>query len=122
MKAFLFAVGIVAVVLGVLGIFLPLLPTTPFLLLAAACFVRSSGRLYRWLLNHRQLGQYIRQYQSGEGIPLKGKVYTIVALWATLGFSMAFAVTSAPVRAMLALIGIGVSAYVLSRKTCQGRE
>lgn len=120
MKTLLFVVGIVALALGVIGIFLPLLPTTPFLLLASACFVRSSDRLYHWLLNHRRLGKYIRQYHGGEGIPLKGKVYTVVVLWATLGFSMAFAVSSVPVRTMLSLVGIGVSAYVLSRKTYQG--
>lgn len=117
MKVLLLAAGIVALVLGVVGIFVPLLPTTPFLLLAAACFLRSSDRLYRWLLDHRQLGKYVRQYHGGEGIPLKSKVYTVVALWATLTFSMIYAGPRLPVRMGLALVGIGVTAYVLSRKT-----
>ena len=62
----LMAVGWVSVVLGVIGIFLPVLPTTPFLLLAAACFARSSPRFYQWLINHRQLGPWIRDYRSEE--------------------------------------------------------
>ena len=60
--------------LGIAGIFLPLLPTTPFLLLAAACYVRSSPRLYRWLMNHRWTGEYIRDYREKRGLPLRTKI------------------------------------------------
>jgi hypothetical protein len=63
--------------LGILGIFLPLLPTTPFLLLAAACYARSSERFYNWLLNNRWFGHYIRNYLEGKGVPLRVKVLSI---------------------------------------------
>ncbi|MFH0931814.1 MAG: YbaN family protein, partial [Candidatus Zixiibacteriota bacterium] len=63
--------------LGVLGIFLPLLPTTPFLLLAAACYARSSKRFYNWLLNNRWFGSYIKDYKEGKGVPSKVKAISI---------------------------------------------
>jgi methylthioribose-1-phosphate isomerase len=75
------------VALGVIGIFLPVLPTTPFLLLAAACFVRSSKSFYLWLIHHRQLGPWIRDYLEGQGIPLKAKVYSIALMWLSIGLS-----------------------------------
>jgi uncharacterized membrane protein YbaN (DUF454 family) len=56
--------------LGIIGIFVPILPTTPFLLLAAACFMRSSERFYHWLINNRILGAYVRDYMEGKGIPI----------------------------------------------------
>jgi len=83
----LLTVGWLAVGLGVIGIFLPVLPTTPFLLLAAACFVRSSERFYLWLVNHPSLGPWFRDYLEGNGIPLRGKVYTLVLMWASIGLS-----------------------------------
>ena len=103
--------------LGILGIFLPVLPTTPFLLLAAACYVRSSQRLYNWLLNNRWFGSYIRNYLQGKGVPLKVKALTLTLLWGTIGFSVAFVVESIPFRIVLILIAIGVSLHVLSLRT-----
>ena len=79
--------GIISLALGVIGIVLPLLPTTPFLLLAAACFARGSKRLHNWLINHKLFGKYIRNYQEKKGIPLKVKVLAIAVLWATIGVS-----------------------------------
>ena len=70
----LLGLGWLSVALGIIGAFLPLLPTTPFLLLAAACFMRSSERFYLWLINHKWLGPWVKPYLEGEGIPLKGKV------------------------------------------------
>ncbi|TWH76650.1 hypothetical protein LX59_00695 [Azomonas agilis] len=83
----LLGAGWLAIVLGVLGIFLPLLPTTPFLLLAAACFARSSERFYQWLISHPRLGPWFRDYLDGQGIPLKGKVYAIGLMWMSISIS-----------------------------------
>ena len=73
--------GALALALGILGIFLPLLPTTPFVLLAAACFMRSSARLHAWLSNHRWFGLYLQRYQRGEGIPRRVRNFGLLMLW-----------------------------------------
>ncbi|MBM7552123.1 YbaN family protein [Thalassobacillus pellis] len=83
--------GCLSLFLGALGILLPLLPTTPFLLLAAACFVRSSDKLYNWLLNNKWFGTYIQDFRSGKGIPLQAKIIGVTVLWVSILFS-AFAV------------------------------
>ena len=103
--------------LGILGIFLPLLPTTPFLLLAAACYIRSSERLYNWLMNNRWIGRYIKNYLEGKGVPLKSKVFSISTLWITIGYSVFFVVNIFPVRVILILIAIGVTMHLLSIRT-----
>lgn len=106
--------GTLFVGLGIVGIFVPVLPTTPFLLLAAACYARSSPRFYRWLLYNRWFGDYIRNYRQRKGIPLKVKVLTITLLWVTIGASAIFAVQALLIRIILVLIAIGVSIHVLS--------
>ena len=116
-RILLIILGTIFVGLGILGIILPVLPTTPFLLLAAACYVRSSQRLYDWLLNHKWFGKYIRNYLQGKGVPLKIKLLTITLLWITIGFSVAFVVEGIPVRIILILIAVGVSLHVLSVRT-----
>jgi len=103
--------------LGIVGIFVPLLPTTPFLLLAAACYARSSQRCYGWLLNNKWFGNYIRSYLERKGVPLKAKVATITLLWITIGSSIAFAVQSFVIRLILVLIAIGVSVHIRCIRT-----
>ena len=103
--------------LGIIGIFLPLLPTTPFLLLAAACYIRSSERLYSWLINNKWIGRYIKNYLEGKGVPLKSKVLSISALWITIGYSVFFVVNIFSVRVILILIAIGVTMHLLSIRT-----
>ena len=85
-KIALVILGVVSLGLGILGIFLPLLPTTPLLLLAAWCFVRSSPRLYDWLLNHPHLGEYIRNFREHHAIPLRVKIVSVTLVWLTLGY------------------------------------
>ena len=87
-KALLVAAGSLCLVLAVLGVFLPLLPTTPFLLLASACYVRSSERLHGWLMGNRLLGGYIRNFKERRGVTARAKVMTIVLLWLPLLYSV----------------------------------
>jgi len=94
------------------GIFVPILPTTPFLLLATSFYARGSAKFYNWLLNNRILGAYIRHYIDGKGMPLKVKLFTIVLLWTTISFTMAFAVDGLVVRIILGLMAIGVTVHI----------
>ena len=112
----LVAVGWASVGLGVIGIFLPVLPTTPFLLLAAACFARSSPRFYNWLVNHKRLGPWIRDYLAGNGIPLKGKVYAIGLMWASIGLSC-YLVPLPWARGFMLASAVLVTIYILRQKT-----
>lgn len=117
----LFVTGSVALVLGIIGVFVPLLPTTPFLLLAAACFIRSSPRAYRWLMGNRLLGGYIRSYRSGAGIPLRVKVFTLCLLWLTIGYSAVYIVQNVWVRVGLGLIAVAVTAHIVAIRTAPSR-
>jgi uncharacterized membrane protein YbaN (DUF454 family) len=112
--------GSVFLAIGIIGIFIPLLPTTPFLLLAAACYARSSQKFYNWLINNKLLGNYIRNYRDGNGISLNVKIFTISLLWITIGYSALFAVDALFVRIILALIAIGVTIRILSVRTANG--
>jgi uncharacterized membrane protein YbaN (DUF454 family) len=109
-------VGTLSLGLGVLGIFLPLLPTTPFLLLAAACYARSSPRFYHWLVHHHWLGGYIRDYRENHAIRLRAKVSAITLLWLTIGISIIL-VDPLWLKLLLGGIGIAVTAHLLSLRT-----
>ena len=115
-RQILLVIGWLAVVLGVIGIFLPVLPTTPFLLLAAACFVRSSRRVYQWLVDHPRLGPWLLDYLEGNGIPLKGKIYTLITMWISIGISC-WLVPLFWVRVGMLLSATLVSLYILRQKT-----
>lgn len=109
MRFLLIACGTLCVALGVIGIFLPLMPTTVFLLLAAACYARSSDRFYQRLVSHRVLGVYIR---SNRGMPRRAKVITLVLLWASIGSTMIWTAQAWWLRVLLLLIAAGVTAHV----------
>jgi uncharacterized membrane protein YbaN (DUF454 family) len=111
MKIVLNLIGCVAVALGVLGIFLPLLPTTPFLLLASACFARGSTRLHNWLQTNRFFGKYLRNYENGYGIPLRGKIWALVFMWGSMGYSI-WRTDLLWVRILIVIIGTGVTIYL----------
>jgi uncharacterized protein len=116
-KCFLTLVGVLSVGLAILGVFLPLLPTTPFLLLAVACFLRSSDRLYRWLINQRYLGPYIRNYREHRAITLPTKIVTLLLLWGAIIYAAFGVIEMLLIRALLLLIAVSVTAHVLSLKT-----
>jgi uncharacterized membrane protein YbaN (DUF454 family) len=116
MKLLLNLIGIVAVGLAILGVFLPLLPTTPFLLLASACFVRSSERLHRWMRHNPLFGEYLRNIEEKKGMPLRGKIIVLLLMWGSLGYSMTV-VRPLLLKIMLAAIGAGVTVFILRMKT-----
>ncbi len=117
----LLTLGWLSVALGVIGIFLPVLPTTPFLLLAAACFVRSSRSFYLWLIHHRQLGPWIRDYLEGQGIPLKAKVYSIALMWLSIGLSC-YLVALPWAHLFMLSSALLVTLYILRQKTLPTRR
>jgi uncharacterized protein len=115
-KILLNIIGTVCVALGVLGIILPLLPATPFLLLASACYVRGSERLNRRLLGNKYLGPYITNIKERRGLPLRAKVYTLLLLWPSILFS-AYRLDSLPLLLVLIVCGGIGTTVVLSLKT-----
>ena len=116
-RKLLFIAGTLSTGLGILGIFVPILPTTPFLLIAAACYIRSSQKFYNWLLNDRFLGAYIKNYLQGKGMPLKVKILTVTLLWITIGLSVWFVAQNAIIRVILILVAIGVTTHIARIKT-----
>ena len=108
--------------IGIIGIFVPILPTTPFLLLAAFCYARSSNRFYRWLVNNRLFGAYIKNYIEGRGMPLKIKALTIILLWISIGVTLTFGVQNTAIRVALILIALGVTVHISMIKAKTEKE
>ena len=109
--------GTIFLVFGFIGIFLPILPTTPFLLLAAACYARSSQRFYNWLMNNKWFGNYIKNYHEGRGVPLKFKIFTISLLWITILISIYFVINNFWIEIIFIIIAIGVTINIITIKT-----
>lgn len=120
-KILLIIVGTVSVVLGVTGIFLPILPTTPFLLLASYCFLKSSSRLYNWLMDHPVLGFYVKSYIKYRGVEKRYKILSISLLWLTMLISI-YIVKNNYVRLLLLAIAIGVTTHILKLRTLSKEE
>ena len=119
----------ICLVLGAIGMVLPILPTTPFLLASAACFCKSSPRMYNWLLKNKWFGEYIRNYREGRGIPMKTKITALTVLWITIVFSSFFLLNRflppqlvLPMQLIMLAVAIGVSIHILKlptfRRTC----
>lgn len=115
-KYILAGLGSIALALGIIGIFVPVLPTTPFLLLASFCYVRSSKRLHGWLMNHRVFGRYLENYITHRAVKRSVKIYALVCLWISMSVSI-FVVKSTHLTVLLLLIGLGVSIHLLKLKT-----
>ena len=114
--------GTLFLLVGILGVVLPLLPATPFLLLASACYVRGSPALHSWLMSNKYLGAYIINIKDNRSLPLKAKIMTLAVLWVSLLFSLSRA-DSLLVDATLLMVGLGVTALVVRLKTVrQGCE
>ena len=118
MKFLLTIFGLLSLTLGIIGIFVPILPTTPLLLLAAWCFFRSSEKLYLKLINSKHLGPYIKNFRENKIIPLKTKIYIITLLWASLIYCIFFVADGMLwLQILLAIILIGVTIHILSYKS-----
>ena len=111
--------GTLCVALGVVGMFFPVLPTTPFLLLAAFFYARSSKRFYHWLMTNRWFGDYIRNYREGRGIPLKQKILSILLLWLTIGYAALVVLSLWWAKLILLGIAVGVTIHLISIKTLE---
>jgi len=122
LRLLLTATGLGCTALGVLGIFLPLLPTVPLLLLAAACFARGSERFHNWLLDHPRLGPLIRGYLDGQGIPLRAKISAIALIWLSIPVSVLFFIPLFWVKVFLIAIGLCITVYLLRLPVCEGGE
>ncbi len=120
-KATYFVLGTVFLILGGLGVFLPILPTTPFLLLSAACYYKSSERMHYWLLNNRWFGNYLRNYAEGKGVSLRAKLFTMSLLWMLIIYSVFFAVSNLIVQIVLLSIAIGVTIHLIKLPTLKGK-
>lgn len=115
---FIFTIlGILSLGLGIAGSFLPVLPTTPFLLLAATLFLKGNRKLYHWLMNHPRLGVYISNFMIHKAIPAKVKIIAISALWITLLCCAIFVADHWILRVLFISIAIGVTIHILSYKT-----
>ncbi|MBQ8811459.1 MAG: YbaN family protein [Bacteroidales bacterium] len=117
MKMILTIVGLISLALGITGIFLPVLPTTPFLLLSAALFLKSNKGLYDWLLDHPRLGTYIRNFMEYKAIPLRIKILSVSMVWMTLSYCAIFVAEHWLFRVFFIVLAIGITIHILSYAT-----
>jgi uncharacterized membrane protein YbaN (DUF454 family) len=111
-RVLLVAAGTLCVALGIVGLFMPVLPTTPFLLLAAACYARASRRFYNWLLNNRTFGPTIREWRRYRSIPYRTKLTAIALMAVTLTSSIVFFVRNPHLQAALAALGVALVVWM----------
>lgn len=116
-RLLLIALGSLSLALGVIGIFLPLLPTTPFLLLSAYLYYRSSPRYYQWLMNQPRLGPYIRNYRENKIIPLRAKIFSLTLMWGSILYCVFFLIDHWAIRIALICISVAVTWHILSFKS-----
>jgi hypothetical protein len=116
-KWVLMSLGVLATAVGLIGVVVPLLPTTPFLLLAAACFVRSSDTLYGWLTSNRLFGGFIRDYREQRGVSARANIMALVLLWGVIGYTALTAVDAAWLRVLLVAIAVVVTIHLLRLRT-----
>ncbi|MCW4010492.1 MAG: YbaN family protein [Candidatus Bathyarchaeota archaeon] len=112
-RAVFTVLGTIFLGLGAIGIVLPLLPTTPFLLASAACYLNGSERMHRWLLNNKLFGSYIKNYREGKGMSARAKIFTLTLLWVTILYSAFFVVNSWAIQAVLVAVCLGVTTHLL---------
>jgi len=118
----LIACGWASIAAGVVGIVLPLVPTVPFLLLAAACFARSSDRFHTWLLEHNHLGPLLRDYLKGAGIPLRAKRAAVCMVWVSFPATTFLFVQALWLQLLLIATAVAITVYLLSLPTAANND
>ena len=121
LKAFLIFAGSLSLALAIAGMFLPVLPTTPFLLLSAACYMKSSPELYRRLMSHPRLGPYIRNFNENKAIPLRVKIVSVTLLWMTLLYCTFCVAETLWLKIVFLSVAAGVTIHILSYRTSDDR-
>lgn len=116
MKLVFKIIGTISLCLGLIGIFIPILPTTPFLLLSATLYAKSSDKLYQWLMSNPRLGPYIKNFRENRTLPLRVKIISVSTLWCTILLST-YLVEILFVRLLLLIIAIAVTIHILHYKT-----
>jgi uncharacterized protein len=111
-RGFFIAAGFVFVGIGLVGVVMPVLPTTPFMLLAAACFARGSERFYLWLINNRLFGPTIQEWRRHRSIPYRTKLFAIVLMSLTLAASIVFFVEDGFLQTGLAVLGVLLAGWL----------
>jgi uncharacterized membrane protein YbaN (DUF454 family) len=109
--------GFLMVAIGIIGIFLPILPTTIFLILASACFVKSSPKVNDWLRNNKFLSPYLKNYQDKTGLSIQMKIFTISFLWLSISLSAFYLTNEFYIKVILFVIAVGVSIHLIMVKT-----
>lgn len=112
----LLIIGTISLILGTIGIFVPILPTTPFILLSSFCYIRSSKSLYNWLIRHKIFGKYIYNYLVHKSVKKSAKITAITLLWFSLGITF-YIINNLYINFILILIGIAVSVHLIRLKT-----
>jgi uncharacterized membrane protein YbaN (DUF454 family) len=118
-RAIYLTIGVIMLAIAIVGVWLPLIPTTGPVLLAAWCFARSSERFDQWMLNHRIFGPIVRDWRSGAGFTVRAKVIAVIALAVTFGISIWFLRENRPVQIGLAVLGLALAVFIVSRPTKQ---
>jgi uncharacterized protein len=115
-KGLYIGMGTFSIAIGIIGIVVPLLPTTPFLLLSAACYAKGSERMYRWFINIKWIGNAIKNYHDGNGISIKGKIISILFLWTTILISMNLMWPNILIQLLLIIISMSVTYHIIKFK------
>lgn len=114
-QTFLFVLGWISLILGIIGIFLPLLPTTPFVLLAAACFSKSSTRVHQWLLNRPHLGKMVSDWEQKGSISRKAKYLATIMITLLFSYTLIFVDVNMSIKVIVASTGMGVLTFIWTR-------
>lgn len=116
-KIIYITVGTISLILGAIGVFLPLLPTTPFWLLTCWCYIRSSKKMYKWVMSNRYFGKYIRDYVEDKAIPMKTKVTTLSVMWLSIILTSLFLIDIVWIKISLVLISLAVTWHIVTFPT-----